>query len=306
MRRSRPVVVPCSPPFLRRSAASCPSSSVGNGPAPTRVEYALTTSRSRRGPGPAPEPTGRGPGDGVRRGDEGVGPVVDVEQRRLRALFEEHAAAGVEGVPGRERGGVADAALELVPVRQERVRHLLQVELGLALHGRSDRALPIAATIFFFRSSRRGPGRGCPAAAPCRRSRGRCRASSSRSGSCPAASRRPRRGTLVRHDHVRVLNPQARRSRRPGSPRELAQQHLGVDDHAVADHAGRAGVEDPRRHEVERVLHVPVHDGVPGVVAALEADDDVGALGQQVDELALPSSPHWAPTITMPGMTRRG
>ena len=43
MRRGRPVVVPYSNPFSRRSSARSPKSSVGYGPAPTRVVYALAT-----------------------------------------------------------------------------------------------------------------------------------------------------------------------------------------------------------------------------------------------------------------------
>src|SRR5689334_16084103 len=42
-RRSRPVVVPYSTPTLRRCAPLSSNSSVGNGPAPTRVVYALIT-----------------------------------------------------------------------------------------------------------------------------------------------------------------------------------------------------------------------------------------------------------------------
>src|SRR5690606_31177851 len=46
-RRSRPVVVPYSRPALRRYSPSSPSSSVGNGPDPTRVVYALATPITR-------------------------------------------------------------------------------------------------------------------------------------------------------------------------------------------------------------------------------------------------------------------
>src|SRR3954465_4101867 len=42
-RRGRPVVVPNSAPTLRSRSPSASSSSVGNGPSPTRVVYALTT-----------------------------------------------------------------------------------------------------------------------------------------------------------------------------------------------------------------------------------------------------------------------
>ena len=73
--------------------------------------------------GPVPDPDAGRPGDGVGRGDERVGAVVDVEQHALRA-FEQDAAAGaarfVEVAPHRagegqheigDRGEVAAEAL---------------------------------------------------------------------------------------------------------------------------------------------------------------------------------------------------
>ena len=56
-RRGRPVVAPYSRPKARRRSPSSPSNSVGKGPLPTRVVYALvtpTTSSIRVGPIPAP------------------------------------------------------------------------------------------------------------------------------------------------------------------------------------------------------------------------------------------------------------
>ena len=56
-RRGRPVVVPNSPPASRSASPISSSSSVGNGPAPTRVEYALATPQTSSmslGPTPAP------------------------------------------------------------------------------------------------------------------------------------------------------------------------------------------------------------------------------------------------------------
>ena len=51
-------------------------------------------------------------------------------------------------------------------------------------------------------------------------------------------------------------------------------------------HSG-ARVEDAARHEPQLVGLVADHERVAGVVAALVAGDDVGPLGQQVDDLAL-------------------
>ena len=73
----------------------------------------------------------------------------------------------------------------------------------------------------------------------------------------------------------------------PAQAVELLDQHLGIDDHAVADHAGLARIEDPGRDQVELELVAVADDRVAGVVAALEAHHHLGALGEQVDDLAL-------------------
>ena len=94
---------------------------------------------------------------------------------------------------------------------------------------------------------------------------------------------------VVRHDQVRVgADPQAREVDALGAQLvELAGQHLRVDHDAVADRAQLARIEDPGRDQVELPLHAVAHDGVAGVVAALEADHEVRLLGEQVDDLAL-------------------
>jgi len=71
-------------------------------------------------------------------------------------------------------------------------------------------------------------------------------------------------------------------------PVQLADQHPGIDDDAVADHAGLAGVEDPRRDQVQLELLAAPNDRVAGVVAALKANDHVRLLGEQVGDLSLP------------------
>ena len=48
-----------------------------------------------------------------------------------------------------------------------------------------------------------------------------------------------------------------------------------------------SGVEDPGGDQVELELLAVADDRVAGVVAALEAHDRVGALGEQVGDLAL-------------------
>ena len=59
-----------------------------------------------------------------------------------------------------------------------------------------------------------------------------------------------------------------------------------VDHHAVADDADFAPAQDAAGDEVEDEFLLPVHDGVPGVVAALGADDDTGLIGEKVDDFA--------------------
>ena len=57
VRRERPVVTPNSPPCLRRYSPDSSCSSVGKGPEPTRVVYALRMpSTVVIRPGPIPEP----------------------------------------------------------------------------------------------------------------------------------------------------------------------------------------------------------------------------------------------------------
>jgi len=68
---------------------------------------------------------------------------------------------------------------------------------------------------------------------------------------------------------------------------DLFQQHLGVDHDAVADHRRDMRIHDPRRDEVQLERAPPVNDGVPGVVPALEPDDVVHVVGEQVGDLAL-------------------
>ena len=74
----------------------------------------------------------------------------------------------------------------------------------------------------------------------------------------------------------------------PGDqPVELLDQHLGIDHAAVPEQAERVGVEDAARDEPELVRLVADHERVAGVVSALVAGDHVGALGEEVDDLAL-------------------
>ena len=65
------------------------------------------------------------------------------------------------------------------------------------------------------------------------------------------------------------------------------RQRPRIDDDAVADDAELARAHHARRQQRQLVGLVADDQRVAGVVAALEAHDDVGALGQPVDDLAL-------------------
>ena len=69
--------------------------------------------------------------------------------------------------------------------------------------------------------------------------------------------------------------------------RDLACKVFDVDDHAGAHHADHSFAQNARRQEIEDKLAPLVDDGVPRIVAALIAADDVEILGQKVDHAAL-------------------
>ena len=93
------------------------------------------------------------------------------------------------------------------------------------------------------------------------------------------------------HGMIRWALPEMRRpldvDAAGDQPVELLDQHLGIDHAAVAEQAERARVEDAARDEPQLVGLVADHERVAGVVPALVAGDDVGALGEEVDDLAL-------------------
>ena len=60
-----------------------------------------------------------------------------------------------------------------------------------------------------------------------------------------------------------------------------------VDDHARTQHTGHIRVEDAGGQQVQDELALLCDDGVPGIVAALIAGNDVRMFCQQVDDAAL-------------------
>ena len=94
---------------------------------------------------------------------------------------------------------------------------------------------------------------------------------------------------VVGHDQVRVGRDPQRAGVDVAAAQivELVGQDLRVDHDPVADHAQLARVQDARRHQVQLPGLAVADDRVAGVVAALEADDRVRPLGEQVGDLAL-------------------
>ena len=93
---------------------------------------------------------------------------------------------------------------------------------------------------------------------------------------------------VPRHDQVRVARHVhlVRRVAAPLELVELADQHLGIDDAAVADHA-RLAADDAARQRADLVCLLADDDRVPGIRAALVAAHDIRVLREQVDDLAL-------------------
>ena len=95
---------------------------------------------------------------------------------------------------------------------------------------------------------------------------------------------------VVRQDQVRLVaddEPAADVDAGPCQLVDSAKQRLRIDDDAVADDAGDAGVENAGRNQPEDELRAVDVDRVAGVVAALIARDDVEPRRQQIDDLAL-------------------
>ena len=67
---------------------------------------------------------------------------------------------------------------------------------------------------------------------------------------------------------------------------ELGEQRLGVNDHAVADHADDVRMQNARRDQPQHEFRaVDVH-GMAGVVPALVASHQIETRCQQVDDFA--------------------
>ncbi len=98
----------------------------------------------------------------------------------------------------------------------------------------------------------------------------------------------PIEGDVVRQHEVGAVGDAEVRGRDAmrGEHLELLDEARQVHDRPGTDDAERVRVEDPGRDEVELEGAVLVDDGVAGVAAALESDDEVGLLRQIVGDLA--------------------
>ena len=151
---------------------------------------------------PDPEAHRGAGGDRARGGHERVRPVIEIEQRALRAL-EEHPLTGAQRAIDEERR-VRDVRCE--PLREAELRRddVLDVERLELVHPLQPDVLLLDGELELLAQDlrdRAGPGRECRSASPCPRTPARCRVASSRSGAGRAgvpARRRARCATASR------------------------------------------------------------------------------------------------------------
>ena len=242
------------------------------------------------GLGPDAGPRRHLAGDGVGARHVGIGAVVDVQQGGLGAL-EEHPAAGAdlvaEDAPGglHERGDLrrdlgqlgedvgggdrrqAKSGAQGAMVGQQALDLGLQ---GLAVGKVGEADGPAADLVLVGRADAPAGGADLPGAG------------AGLPGLVEVAVQGQDEGGVVGQDEDVRRDLQALG---PGAA-DLVHQGPGVHHHAVADDAELA-LHHARGKQGELVGPVAHHDGMAGVVAALEADDDVRAVGQPVDDLAL-------------------
>ncbi len=68
---------------------------------------------------------------------------------------------------------------------------------------------------------------------------------------------------------------------------DFGEQRMRIDDDAIADHGQLAGAHDARGQKRQLVAGSVDDKCMAGIVTALEAHDDIGTLGEPVDDLAL-------------------
>ena len=232
----------------------------------------------------------RGARDGVGRGDEGIGAVVDVEQHALRT-FEQDAASAralfAQHLPHRRRelkhefGNLAQIGNQSCavdrrlaePGAQRVVMRGQPVELGVELVEMRQIAHPDRTPAHLVLI-----------------------------GGADAAPRRPDLARTRRILAQRVEITVKRQDQRAivgdvqgiGSDGHALRQQLldlclqrpGIEHDAITDNAGRA-TDDTGGQQRQLVHRLPHDQRVTGIMSALKSDDDIGALGEPVDDLSL-------------------
>ena len=235
-------------------------------------------------------PHARAAGRRVRRGDERVRAVVDVEHGGLTALHEDGLAT-VEGLVEHERG-IAHHRLEPVGEGPEVLHHLVDLDGPAVVDLDEDLVLEMQRGLDLLPQDRlvehvlhAQPHAGDLV--------GVRRPDAPAGGADGLLAQEPL-GDLVellvvRRDEVRVGgDPQPRGVGAAGlEPVDLGEERLEVDDDAVADHRDRAGRQDAGGQQLELVLLAADHHGVARVVAAVGLDDVLHAAAEDVGGLTL-------------------
>mmetsp|Transcript_23197 Transcript_23197/g.54782 ORF Transcript_23197/g.54782 Transcript_23197/m.54782 type:complete len:566 (+) Transcript_23197:2995-4692(+) len=233
-------------------------------------------------------------GNTVAGGDVGVGAVVDVQQRALRA-FEQDVLAGQVGLVdhvadvGQHRldglghlHRLLEDRLEgqLFALQKAFEREVVQVQQLAQLLGETLGVLQVLGT-------QRAAGDLVLV--------GRADALAGGADLAAAAAFPQRLARLV-HGHVERQDQRAGFADEQTRPHlhaggfealDLGQQMGRIDDHAVADVAGHAVAHDAAGDELQRGLDALDDQGMAGVVAALEARHALGVIGHPVHDLAL-------------------
>src|SRR5688572_9240416 len=230
-------------------------------------------------------------GSCVRRGYIRIGAVVDIEQRSLSA-FEHHSFAGVD-LAVKQQTGAANERPKPFTVAGVSVMDLIEIE-GLLFENRLE------IDIFLFNImaqfvSKRVLFEQIDKADTDSRYFVFVRRTDAPAGSANfslASEPFPGQinGLVVRHDEMRFFaDTQQRIIKQMPLGLEsvnLLDQNLRINHHAVADHAQLIWMQRPGRNEMQYGLFAVHHQGVTGVVAALEADDDIGVAGKKIDDFA--------------------
>ena len=292
---------------MRSPISSC--SSLGNGPAPTRVVYALAIPQtSSMLFGPMPVPTQAAPASGLEEVTNGYVPWS-------MSSIAPCAPSKITFLPSSSRSHISfEVSAMCCSRRWPNVRYssviVCRSSDGSFSNGRSDRRLgSIAATIFFLRIF--SSSRSCTRMPKPRRLVGVARADAASRGADLQAAELGLAGRVeqqvVGHDQVRVgRDAQAAHVHAPRAQRvELARSApSGRSPRRCRSRSacpgrgsptGSGGASTPRRR---------ARSCGPALLPPWKRTTASPCSASRSVILPLPSSPHWAPTITIPGMSQ--